>query len=282
MVNQLNIPCQHVYAVGDIHGFFNELAFTIRNYELHDDMIIVCGDCGLYFRTPEAGKQEMRKLNNVCQKHNVRLVLVRGNHDDPEYYRSGLANTKWITAVPDYTVINGHILCVGGAISVDRVDRMETEELNVRHYMKYHRGVDIEEACRKITHCVWPDEAPVYDGDAICELKPNGICIEHVITHTAPAFCDPHTKDGLKYWVEKDPGLIESVTEERLTMNQIYDKLVAEGHPLKSWTYGHFHRHCMQEYDGIRFTMLDCIGVGSTKADWIQIVDYTQNNSEKN
>ena len=119
-LKRVNVDAKSIYAVGDIHGCFNTLVGMIKNYSIRDSIIICCGDCGLGFNTPEGDKQTMTKLNNVCKKNNVRVIMVRGNHDDPKFFEEGLANTKYITAVPDYTVINGNILCVGGATSIDR------------------------------------------------------------------------------------------------------------------------------------------------------------------
>ena len=282
MINTLNIECEHLYAVGDIHGYFNEFSFMLKRYDLHNDCIIVCGDCGIGFSlTAAVEKQNMAKLNKVCKERNVHVIMVRGNHDNPAYFKNGMANTKNIIAVPDYTVVNGNILCVGGAISIDRTYRLDAKEVTVRHYMKYHPGVTIEEAWRKTSDNVWPDEAPVYNEEALTDVTSQNLRIEHVITHTAPSFCEPFTKDGLARWASMDEKLLSDVDDERHTMDMIYQKLLSDGHPLKDWTYGHYHKHKSQFYNGVKFTMLDCIGAGTMNPDWIELVDYTKIREEK-
>ena len=270
-LKRVNVDVKSIYAVGDIHGCFNTVVGMIKNYDIHDSMIICCGDCGLGFNIPEGDKLAMTKLNNVCKKNNIRVIMVRGNHDDPKFFEEGLVNTKYITAVPDYTVINGNILCVGGATSIDRTHRLEGKELNMRHYMKYHPGCTIEEARANTRNSYWENEAPVYNENEFKSIKEDGLNINHVITHTCPSFCEPQSKDGIRYWLAKDPGLEEVITNERNVMDLIYNKLTEDGHDVKTWTYGHYHRHCSQEIDGIKFTMLGAILSEFDNPDWIEI-----------
>ena len=56
------------------------------------------------------------------------IVFVRGNHDNPAYFDGVQFNHKRFLAVPDYTILsacNHTILCVGGAVSIDRCLRMQ-------------------------------------------------------------------------------------------------------------------------------------------------------------
>ena len=273
----LNIDSETVYAVGDIHGCFNSLVGMIKDYNITDSVIICCGDCGLGFSTPEGTKNELFKLNKICREKHNKVFMVRGNHDNPEYFEKGLINTKYIIAVPDYSVIRqpfkpyGNILCVGGAASIDRLNRLANKEINVRHYMKYHPGCTIEEAKDRTSDGYWENEAPVYNEDALNIIKNEGIGINHVITHTCPSFCDPIHKNGLEYWINSDPGLVEVIDNERNVMDKLYNKLISDGHHLESWTYGHYHRHSSQTYNNIKFTMLDAITMNNTRIDWIEI-----------
>ena len=63
------------------------------------------------------------------------IVFVRGNHDNPAYFDGATFNYKRFIAVPDYTILQAcshTILCVGGAISIDRIYRIN--EWNKRKY----------------------------------------------------------------------------------------------------------------------------------------------------
>ena len=111
----------------------------------------------------------LRKANNW-------VVFIRGNHDDPSYFSAERISYKRWRCVPDYSIIKvcGHnVLCIGGATSIDRYDR---KEVNARLHERGHLE----------TAVWWPDEAPVYDKDAI-DFIPVEYPIDIVITHTAPS-----------------------------------------------------------------------------------------------
>ena len=50
---------------------------------------------------------------------------------------------------------------------------------------------------------------------------------------------------------------MDDVAKERATMDEIYDTLKAQNHPITHWCYGHFHQSWHCEIDGILFKMLD-------------------------
>jgi UDP-2,3-diacylglucosamine pyrophosphatase LpxH len=269
-MNKLNITVENIYAVGDIHGIFSSLISMIKRYEITNSCIIVCGDCGLGFNKWSATKIQLTKLNNVCKKQNVTIVMFRGNHDDPAFFTQGKITSN-IIPVPDYTVINDHILCVGGGTSIDRQYRIQLKDKLCREYFKYHPSCSIEEAINNTTNYYWPDELPVYDENAMNEIKEAGIQITTVCTHTCPSFCDPVTKDGIQEWIKADPDLDECVTKERNVMDSIHQKLMDDGHPLKEWIYGHYHRHSMQDIFGVKYMMLGAVVYDGGNVDWCEI-----------
>ena len=58
-------------------------------------------------------------------------------------------------------------------------------------------------------------------------------------------------------FLANDPSLAEDVEAERDIMNNLWQKLRYDGHPLHTWCYGHNHYHHRAEFDGVRFIMLD-------------------------
>ena len=51
------------------------------------------------------------------------LILMRGNHDNPDYFENRLIDYPRMKTIPDYCVIQfsgNNILCIGGAVSIDR------------------------------------------------------------------------------------------------------------------------------------------------------------------
>lgn len=258
------------YAVGDIHGEYETLLYHLKWAQLKNSVVICAGDCGMGFSSVEGTKQHLAKLRNYCNKNNVHVFFVRGNHDDPKYYSQKLINYPNVKCIPDYTVItkmvNGvvedNILCVGGATSIDRNHRLKGMYEDKLKYLKYHPLATYEEADTHVRQTYWGDERPVFCPEKLDEIKENGIEITVVCTHTCPSFCVPLTKDGIEGWLEADPTLNECITQERATMDSIHEKLNADGHHVRKWMYGHYHFHASEVIDGILYTLLDmCRGV---------------------
>lgn len=127
---------------GDIHGDFSQLVYKCYvQYGMTDTVIIVAGDCGFGFEKPGYYENLYKRCRERLSKANNWLLFVRGNHDNPAYFRSALPlgssknlqpikHKRWMT-LPDYSVVKacGHtILCVGGATSIDRTYRMNLQE----------------------------------------------------------------------------------------------------------------------------------------------------------
>lgn len=194
------------------------------------------------------------QLSGQLTKQNNWLVFIRGNHDNPAYFDGQVVNHERWKAVPDYSVIKacGHtILCVGGAISVDRIWR-KTE--------MYGMTVVVEDDQRLEQSLYWPDEKPVYD-QARLEAISEACTVDTVITHTAPSFCEKQTKAGIQDWLAKDEGLRDDLKEERRTMDRVFSFLKENSHPVDQWYYGHFHESWHSEVDGVKYNMLNCLEV---------------------
>ena len=189
---RLDVHASAFFAVGDIHGRFESIKAMVENYGLRDACIIVCGDCGLGFAKPQHYKDSLKKLNRLLKGRNVTLVLVRGNHDNPKWFSEDIVNTKHIVAVPDYTVINGCILCVGGAVSYDRHDRQCWKDAAVTEWLKYRPNRAREEALENTQDRWWPDEPPVFDAGLMDGIRDAGLGVRFVVTHTCPSSCWPN------------------------------------------------------------------------------------------
>lgn len=266
MINLIKLNVSSVYAIGDIHGSFKSIVGNIRQYDLKDCALIFCGDIGFGFEKPAYYEQIFNKIKRELSKRNIYLIFVRGNHDDPLYFTGKMIDSKRIKTVPDYTVIQTYsdidsiidktILCIGGATSIDRIYRLEMNRRNALRYKLYH-GCTEDEAERRAPQCFWVGEQPIYDENSLNEIKTKGIEIDTVCTHTCPSFCQPLTKDGIAYWMNKDERLCDDVDNERKTMDLIYNKIVEDKHPLSKWFYGHYHYYNTEEINGVIFKMLD-------------------------
>lgn len=220
---------------GDIHGEFTELVFRLCDrYGMTDTLVIVAGDCGFGFEKPGYYEQVYRRIKGKLNRSNNWVVMLRGNHDDPSYFNDEKVCYDRFRCVPDYTVLKAcgrQILCVGGAVSVDR-------------------------SSRSVGRNYWEDERPVFDAGKLLEIS-SECRIDTVITHTAPSFCEFVTKTGLESWLEKDPSLAFDCKEEREEIDKMLDFLKQTGHPLSHWFYGHFHHSWTSCIDCILYSMLD-------------------------
>lgn len=237
-----------VVVCGDIHGDFNALVNKCCvQYGITDSLIIVAGDCGFGFERPGHYENIYQRNKDRLSQANNYMVFVRGNHENPAYFENSVISHKRFQTVPDCSVLSAcahNILCIGGAISIDRSDRMAS-----RHDNQFAT----DPLARNI---YWKDEAPSYDETLLSEAV-SGLEIDTVVTHTAPSFCELLTKNGLQGYAEDDTTLIEDVENERKTMDCIHHYLVSNHHLLRHWFYGHFHQSWHSTIGDCTFNMLD-------------------------
>ena len=258
-----NINPSNVIVIGDLHGEFSLLYYKIKSLEIENSIIIVAGDCGFGFEKKQYYIDVYNSFKKYLIEKNVTVLFIRGNHDDPDYFNNEIINFEhWIT-IPDYSVISllydnktYNILCVGGAISVDRIYRIPNDDESNVKYRKYKKTY-------------WDNEKPIYNPDIIDEITQDGIVIDTVITHTSPNFAPLHTKNGLSGYLILDPLFFDDLENERETITKIYNHLInSNKHNVKLWIYGHFHKHdnYMCE-NGVNFKLLDMVSTRNNSWD---------------
>lgn len=227
---------------GDIHGDIMPLVFKVNDqYKIENSLIIVAGDVGIGFHADGYYIDLFKKASNRLKKNNNTLLLVRGNHDDPDkwldyepfkaFWQDGNNNVR---LVKDYSVISAetdkmqhNILCVGGALSIDRTGRT-------------------------IGKNYWPKEPFVYEESKVENL----LAITDVITHSSPDFCEPILKTGITNWIPYDKNLETDCDKERKDHTLLYNKL-KEKNNIKKWFYGHFHFTHTNYVDNTLFRLCD-------------------------
>ena len=198
---------ESIVVSGDIHGDFTQLVYKCCiQYEMTNTLIIVAGDCGFGFERPGHYENIYKRCCSQLKNNNNWIVFVRGNHDNPAYFNvNPIKHARWMT-IPDYTILKacGHtILCVGGAISVDRTYRK-----NSKHYHDYQQSDSME------PNVYWTNEPPIFDKDSL-DIIDNQFAIDTVITHTSPSFCEKSSHIGLEDWAKRDETLLDDVKQER-------------------------------------------------------------------
>lgn len=230
--------------LGDIHGNFNYITGEIQRKKITDCTIIQVGDFGIGFTTPENDRKILEAFNLFLKEHNIVMYAIRGNHDNPKFFQGDyiLDNLKLI---PDYTVLEleeHKILCVGGAVSVDRVPRLSEMQKAARYGSKKEH--------------YWFDENFVFVVDKVKDLT--GVDI--VVTHTAPEWCVPDNRKGFGSFVEGfayyDNKLLEDLAFERAEVTKMFNLLNKNNH-IKHHFYGHFHRHDLTLSGFTTHTLLD-------------------------
>ena len=185
---------KNVVVCGDIHGEFNAVIYKLCvQYQMTDTVLIIAGDCGFGFDKPGYYDNVYNRNSSRLSKANNWVVMIRGNHDDPAYFQEKRIHHDRFRCVPDYSVIQacGHnILCVGGAISIDRDYRKKHDSRHSRSGVASY----------------WTDEMPVYDKEKLDSISQE-LKIDTVITHTAPSFCELISKGGLTEWATLDPDI---------------------------------------------------------------------------
>ena len=235
--------------LGDLHGNFNIINQYVTRFDIRDAYIIQVGDFGVGFKTLVKEKRQLDDINTALIKRNVIVYAIRGNHDQPSYFENdpfGLSNIK---LVKDYTVLNlvgKNILCIGGAISIDRTVRYTKRQLEGDYTTNI--GVD----------SWWKDEEFNYDDSKLVDLRDINI----VVTHTAPDYCWPDNSNGfapiVNDFASMDKTLKTELLDERRRMTLAF-QTVKMYNDIEYAYNGHFHANHVTEIYGTKHRVL---GVG--------------------
>lgn len=219
--------------LGDIHGEYKVYLDYIKEYDIKDTNIIQLGDFGVGFSTLKKEKREINLYHSILVKNNVHIWVVRGNHDNPSYFRNDPFNFTNIHLISDYSVLNlsgKNILFLGGAISVDRIIRTEGKSY-------------------------WKDENFILDIDKLKSLRN----IDIVVSHTAPSYCMPmyrNTSIFDYYTIKGDSKLKLDLITEQKNMELAFD-ILSQNNNITHHYFGHYHNSGVIEINNIKHRVLN-------------------------
>lgn len=210
--------------LGDNHGSWDSLFFKIKRNNISNVNIISVGDLGIGFY-PSRDMSTCDLLDKQFKQRNINFYGIRGNHDDPSYFKGeNRVCLNNFELIEDYSVFgygSKLIQFIGGAISIDRTGRTV--------------GISY-----------WENEGVIFDKDA-CQK------VDILVSHTAPSWCFPQQFNEIVYgWAREDAYLIEDLTDERAVMDEIF-KLCAPTLHL----YGHFHSSWSERVNGCMSRLLN-------------------------
>ena len=216
------------FLLGDNHGDYNTLLEILDARKIRDALIIHVGDGHEGF--PECGVPELEFLNKKFAVRNIEYLSIRGNHCNPCFFE-GQNIYSHLKLLPDYsrrTINDEEWLFVGGAVSVNRIDKIGSGEW-------------------------WSHEEFRLDTS---KAGPADV----LVTHSGPSWIGPGCSSPLiKAFVraEDDFGnssLIADLKEERRRHDELF-RIVKP----KSWYLGHFHDRLEKTRSGCRTRVLDCL-----------------------
>ena len=250
----LSEKIENVVFCGDIHGEFDTIVNKLcKQMNLQNTVLVIVGDCGFGFHKYGYYTDMAQHNDSILETNNNYILCIRGNHDSPSYFNEYYPfHSKRIFCMPDYSVImygTENILCVGGAASVDRIDRIEADSIASRR-KKY-----IGEECYR-PRSYWKNELPVYSKEHLDNI--NDICvIDMVAAHSCPSFIGITDKLSVMNWLERDSSLSDAMDFERGCMNKILGYLNSNSHPVRKWVYGHFHKSMNEKVNNVEYCMLN-------------------------
>lgn len=225
------------YFIGDLHGEWGQILRHVKKESRYKVCYIQVGDFGIGYNDPKIELKKLLILNSELSKSESDLYIIRGNHDDPDWFNKKL-NLEYkvqlsnIFFIPDYAILNidsENILFIGGAVSIDR------------NYNKHNGGK------------YWELETVNFD----FEYAENLTGIDRIVCHTCPDFVEPLTFGSIVYrYAVNDELLLDDLRTERKNMSKLVN-IIMSNNNIKSFSYGHFHKNYRSFYNDCEFLCLN-------------------------
>ena len=225
--------------LGDIHGDYDFITWYLRQHKLENIMIIQVGDFQVGFNGRKGyEKASLKQVNKFLKEKKCRVFAFRGNHDNPAFFEEDKFEFSNIHFIKDYSILNCtintekiRVLCIGGAISIDRKKQDARGHWFPDEVMKF---ITDEEELKKISN------------------------INIIATHTAPSFLPPFMFSQLVFsYSRKDETLLDELIKERDALTKMM-RVIFENNKdtLTNYFYGHFHYSETFHYENVHAELL--------------------------
>lgn len=231
-----------VFITGDTHANWNRFAvnnFPIQKELTKNDIVIICGDFGIWMDTP----QERYELDWLNEK-TFTTVFVDGNHENFDRLNNEYPVVDFYGAKAHqirssiYHIMRGEIFtfegkkffCFGGASSHDISDGIldPSTFVSKEAFRKVYRAYDKAKKLFRVKGISWwPEEMPNQEeySHGLEKLIEAGGEVDYIITHCAPQDVCNFIGGGL-------------YKPDELTM---YFNDIARDVVYKHWWFGHYH-----------------------------------------
>ena len=213
-----------IHITGDTHGTISIRRFTTRNWPTgktltKNDYVIILGDFGLVFDSPEESPEEKYWLDWLDSRPWTTL-FIDGNHENFDRLFSD-----------EFEVRPWH----GGQArfvrpSVIHLIRGEIYDIDGISFLAFGGAHSIDKHTRVPHESWWEQEVPNFTerGNCIINLENAGNQVDVVLTHDAPSA-------ALRRWPLVSYGFSEDTNTNWLQTN------IAEAITFNRWFFGHFH-----------------------------------------
>ena len=214
----------NTYVIGDTHGGISRLDSLVRKKKLGENTdIVMLGDCGLCC---EKWPKHYLVLNDNLQKSGYTLYIFRGNHDNPDFFKSvnDLSNIKILEDGTILKVKEMTGIVMGGGLSIDRSLR-------------------------------WKENYPWYKDELFNESHLTEISeLDFILSHTGirPKAFEGGNATINYYTLLGDPNLEADLQHEQ----DVYKKFLVE-HNIKYAVYGHYHVNDIFEWQNTKCFIVD-------------------------
>jgi 3-oxoacid CoA-transferase subunit A len=223
-----------VYITGDTHGCIGDyrLAYSKIENPTEDDVIIVCGDNGIFY-----GEMVQGQCRKFMKKTPVTWILLRGNHDNRLLNAEGSLNSGWhynysfggVTYIQDKYPNIHYIADTGGIYNIKGIN-----------FLMIPGGYSVDKKWRYIHHLPY-EPRELLTEEEMSQLWDSAFPrineIDYVCSHVAPKLMEPYFSD--LFMSNMDQSQIDKSMEEWL--DDVVPYIEEYGENYKHCYFGHYH-----------------------------------------